>query len=912
MKTKYLLLLVLLSSYFLPVRSQYTPAITSPLQKEHFDKAAYQIAQYPQEKLHLHIDKSTYLTTDTIWLRAYLVHATFHTPFPASWYTYIDLITPTHTIAKRIQLKARRRLFYGYIALTDTMPDGDYILRAYTDYMTKTSKDYFFERKIKIVSPAWGNIKMKVTTEENNPKKSQLVFQLERTDSLLSLSHINASLRREKVSVLKQKENQFTLEFKKKRITTDHSFHLRLTDRQGNRYERFLPIATDKEPYDVSFYPEGGYLIEGNSCRVTFKALGISGNSADVSLCIRDETGDSITSSSTLYEGIGVFEFTPKSSKKYYAHCTNRYNMTKTIALPLVRNDHYGLRVEASDSAFHIHLQKPAASVPRGLYLIAHVRGAIVSSRLWIDPEKDIILDKKSFPEGIIQFLLLDSELNALSERLAFSKNYHPGNCRITIDKTQYGHREPLTVNLTVNDSKENPVQGYFSVSVTAAGIIPADTCHSIQSSLLLTSELKGYIPHPALWLADGNEQALDLLMMTHGWRRYSIPSIVRKEYINPPAIPERSMSIEGKAHTLRPFIGGLGKASDQHSLIITGVGNAAGYREIAGTDTTGRFKLEGLDFSENSGFRILARQNKGKTTDSLLIIPKEFPAPYHAFPQTPLVESTFSIADSDGLNGIRRIGYRHYLLREVEIKSPYWGTSNYQTLTEKDAGLTGQMPELLKKLGLNVIIRDDDTYEFFYGDNSTPVVVFLDNYQCDPYDFTWWIHPGDLRELTFVEDADRHYVNEMLKGTREWATLFFGEYEREDLCRQLFGIDRTKNKIPVLNAISKPDFDSRCFGFNSNMYISPQKYGKTQLTVYPLGYQLPVEFYSPQYDTIQKKGSPVPDLRTTLFWKPDVKTDTNGHATFTFYTSDNADKLSIIVEGITDKGEMIHEYITQ
>ena len=162
------------------------------------------------------------------------------------------------------------------------------------------------------------------------------------------------------------------------------------------------------------------------------------------------------------------------------------------------------------------------------------------------------------------------------------------------------------------------------------------------------------------------------------------------------------------------------------------------------------------------------------------------------------------------------------------------------------------------------------------------------------------------LREITFITDVNRSYVNEMLKGTREWSTKLLDEYGQKDLCELLLQIDRTKNKVAVLNATTKSNFDSRCFGFNSNKYISPWKYGKTQLSIYPLGYQLPVEFYSPQYDNISSKENLVPDLRTTLFWKPNIKTDINGRATFTFYTSDNPGPFFIIVEGITDKGEMI------
>ncbi|WP_342990820.1 MULTISPECIES: hypothetical protein [Bacteroides] len=403
MKKIYLLSLLSLLCWLLPLRSQHA-FTSSPLQNKHLDKVAQQIGKFPQEKIHLHIDKGTYLTTDTIWIRAYLVHATFHTPLPASWYTYIELITPMDSVAQRIQLKARRRLFYGYIALSDTLPDGEYTLQAYTNYMANTSKDYFFRRKIKIVSPAWDNIKMKATTEEIDKKKSRLVFQLERNDSLLFPPRFDALLKNEKASVRKDKrqENQLNIEFTKKNIETNKKFHLRLFDREGNNYERFLPVTTDKEEYNVFFYPEGGYLINGDSCRIAFKALGTSRNTVDLSLCIRDETGDSITSSSTLSEGMGIFEIKSKSGKQYYAHCTNRYGMTKTVTLPLSRSDSYSLRVETSDSTFRVHLQTPASTVSQQLYLIAHVRGAIVSSRLWKDPETDLIFDKKTFPAGII------------------------------------------------------------------------------------------------------------------------------------------------------------------------------------------------------------------------------------------------------------------------------------------------------------------------------------------------------------------------------------------------------------------------------------------------------------------------------------------------------------------------------
>jgi len=80
--------------------------------------------------------------------------------------------------------------------------------------------------------------------------------------------------------------------------------------------------------------------------------------------------------------------------------------------------------------------------------------------------------------------------------------------------------------------------------------------------------------------------------------------------------------------------------------------------------------------------------------------------------------------------------------------------------------------------------------------------------------------------------------------------------------------------------------------------------------TIYtPLGYQKPVEFYSPKYETLQAKQSSIPDLRTTIFWKPDIVIS-NDHkeAGFDFYTSDFPTTYSVVIEGLTSDGKIIRQ----
>ena len=76
-----------------------------------------------------------------------------------------------------------------------------------------------------------------------------------------------------------------------------------------------------------------------------------------------------------------------------------------------------------------------------------------------------------------------------------------------------------------------------------------------------------------------------------------------------------------------------------------------------------------------------------------------------------------------------------------------------------------------------------------------------------------------------------------------------------------------------------------------------------------PLGYQKPVEFYSPTYETLESKHLSVPDYRTTIFWNPDIViSEDTGQFTFEFYTSDFPTTYSVVIEGITTEGRIVRQ----
>jgi len=76
-------------------------------------------------------------------------------------------------------------------------------------------------------------------------------------------------------------------------------------------------------------------------------------------------------------------------------------------------------------------------------------------------------------------------------------------------------------------------------------------------------------------------------------------------------------------------------------------------------------------------------------------------------------------------------------------------------------------------------------------------------------------------------------------------------------------------------------------------------------------GYDKPRSFYSPEYATEKDRDNP--DFRTTIFWKPNVKTDASGNVSVSFYAADLATRYRIVVEGITEQGKPVSavSYIT-
>lgn len=110
-------------------------------------------SERPQEKLYIHLDKPFYAPGDNMWFKAYLVEASLHHLDSQSRVVYVDLIDDTKTIFKRQMLYAAGGVTFGDFQLPDTLREGRYAIRAYTNYMKNFGEDFFFTREFSVLNP---------------------------------------------------------------------------------------------------------------------------------------------------------------------------------------------------------------------------------------------------------------------------------------------------------------------------------------------------------------------------------------------------------------------------------------------------------------------------------------------------------------------------------------------------------------------------------------------------------------------------------------------------------------------------------------------------------------------------------------------------------------------------------------
>ena len=276
---------------------------------------------------------------------------------------------------------------------------------------------------------------------------------------------------------------------------------------------------TSKHRFDL--FPEGGDLIEGVSSVVAFKATYGNGFPEEVTGKVLED-GQHIADIRCIHDGMGQFVVTPHPGKT----CQVVLDDGRSFPLPEIKRDGMTLRVVRNNATGIDILVSAPDTVAREFTILAKFHGIPCSgAKGTVKGKQAVRLPKDLFPyQGIVELTLTDGDGRPVAERLVFVNPEQRLNITATTDKERYNLRDTGKVRLQVTDAEGRPVQAELAVSIFDKAYLYLPGHENIMSHGYLSEQIRGDVFNPTYYFDERNAdriQALDLLLMTQGWRRY-------------------------------------------------------------------------------------------------------------------------------------------------------------------------------------------------------------------------------------------------------------------------------------------------------------------------------------------------------------------------------------------------------
>ncbi len=825
----------------------------------------------PQEKVYLQTDKPYYSTGEDLWFKAYLVNASTHIQNTKSMFVYVELIDKSDTVMSRVKIrKDSLGIFSGNIKLLPEWPAGKYTLRAYTSWMQNAGTDFFFSKVIYIGNRIDDRILCK--PEFGTYKEGKV---------LVTLNFINtygSPVADKEVKILRswiqtgKKSNQATID-KTGKIVFEAEIdsagiskkYIDLSIKEpGLKFRDKIYFPDFSKDFDVQFFPESGTLLDDELQTIAFKGIGGNGLSVDLEGMIFNQNNEEIAEIRSFHKGMGKFVMKTNPGDTYYAVITSK-GLTKKFELPKTQVNGVGIRITNGRGRLNYSFINKTAFENKHYSLLIHTRGVVYFLRPLVESEgaiPEIVL-----PPGISVASVIDSVGNTYCERLVFVKPSALPVVKMLANKTTYGRRDPVVLDFNTFSADGKPFKGNFSISVTDTGNVLNDsTSDNILSYLLLSSDLKGYIEDPAAYFTDNSavtREKLDVLMLTQGWRRFNTADYVKGKYPENNYFMEIGQTISGKVVNL------FQKPAKGNDIIFL-----SPYKNrivLENTDSLGRYLIQGIEFPDSTTM-ILKAKSKTKLVD-VEIIPDndEFP-PINTF----IPEDKYKNAEPPA-KYFQMIKEKYYNeggmlivnLEEFTVKAEEKKTNDMTNFYASMADTNIDTEKLEEFPGMGIL----ELLAMQPGIQVNGESVSIRNASGNPLFIIDGIETDQIQDVEYINSFEIENIA-IFKGA---STSFFGSKGGNGV------VAITLKKGVITKSITPPSL----------------------IHVTPLGYQKPVEFYVPKYDVDSIRKQAKPDLRTTIYWDPKIQSDDNGSFQVKFYTADQPNNYRIILEGISNKGEI-------
>lgn len=790
------------------------------------------------EKIYVQTDKDFYGNGETIWYKAYLLNGIGHTASTKSKVVYVELVDSKDNIITQQKLFVESSGAAGDIAIPKEIEEGIYVLRAYTKYMLNDKEPILFQKEIRISSL------LRNLNDEHDKRSKKKASR--------------SSARKPETDTL----------------------------------ARTKPI--------VQFFPEGGELISGIESVLGVKVTDTQGNGFALKGKILDQNGRLASLFDSYEFGLGWSSFKPEPNTDYYLHVPIDGTMVKYL-VPSPVEKGYALRAMNRGEHVMITASTNIAKGLQGAFLIGHVRGNIIFKQELqpnVENSTTIKLLTAKLPDGIAHFTLFAPNSEPVCERLTFIENPKNNlNLSMKTDRSDYGLREKVNLDLTVVDAKAKPLKGEFSMSIFTKNEMQEDA-DNIKSWLLLNSDLGETIANPNYFFQEdvnGRAYMLNLLMLTHGWRRFTWKSIlndsVRKEMAFP---PEKGIMITGTTKALN------NKYQPKEALATLNIVDNELIQEKKGTDTLGRFSFGPFIFEDSITAVVNANSwhlsKKRKDRLSIYLDPH--------FPEVKVKNN-------------REIDRGSTKKIINAVTKPYPSVVQQKTMPdfEYDPKLI-KLNEVVvkdKKISKQALLDERLNARTIYGYPSTRLI---------PDSI-----PGLGRDVVNAFNALRYVAGVQVRGTFPNQQAFIRPIFGESGTPPLYLLDGVPVSLGQIQSIQVTDilfidvlkgadasiYGGRAAGGVVAVYMKTGEFtakkpkeNSNYINATIPGFYKTREFYKPNY-AIAKPAHQRPDYRRTLHWEPDIKIETGSTSKLNFYTGDATGNYVIRIEGVTNDGRLLH-----
>jgi hypothetical protein len=851
-------------------------------------------ARNKKEKCYIHLLKNKFIPEDTLWFKAYIVDDNFHYLSDYSKTLYTGIMDFEGNVITQKRFIINDGLCNGQFKISK-VKNGHYLFYAYSSSLKNHTPEMVYTQPIKVMNKPGDNVfldldfldKAYVPNESFRIKIHSYFYDNNRVQpgtktGLNKRPNSNGKIQYQILSgnrVLRRG----TLETGKDGICRSnlvlgeiyHSLNkgkdlaIRLIARiKGEAVELVKSIPLKEPRIDLSFFPESGDLIDGLKSKVAFKAIDQHGLPYDFSGVIIDKKGNNVADIATTYKGMGSFNILPDIQSQYSVKITEPIQIEGVFELPKVKNEGINIKLleqTKQSCKFALASNHEGDVTYRIIFRSTGKVYKIVDGTF--QKHDTVSIDTRNMPAGVGQLTLLGNLGIPVAERLVFLNKHKKLDVEVYTNKETYKPHEKVKLRILVKDEYGHPASGNFSISVVDSSLINSGiNSRSILSGLLINKALKGNVPTPEFYFSNhpNADKALDLVMLTNGWRRFSV-----KEAMNGglKLMPVNKDLISGKV------LDGGKEVRDQDVLVFDY--NSFDPIDTVQTNKIGNFHFDKHKIKEETSQLVFSVMDSEKEKQGNIEI--KFKRDHEFLDKlSQYVKKDIPIT--------KAINHFETDKNTTDIRHLY-GSNIYETnnnaINSGREKMEGEKADYYQIKDISISVLDSVKLAV-----NSPLIYPSKGYVYIDADSKFDSEVQTLYPALFVINQQPVSFN----------------YHKID---ELISPKMIKNIRVKENDIINEYYGKRCKGgaifINTRKTIEnlkPQKYFKSPdgLNVVKL-YDTRREFYSPDIKSNQygfESGN-----RNTIYWNPNVNVPNTGKKTITFYNGNCNVKVQGIIQGI-------------